>query len=39
MIVPLWRTAEACIMQTNVHSDYPIIHGIIWTPHDDWMEQ
>ena len=39
MIVPLWRTAEAGIMQPYVHSDYPIIHGIIWTAHDDWMEE
>ncbi len=39
MIIPLWRTAEAGIMQTYVHSDYPLIHGIIWTPHDDWMEE
>jgi len=38
MIVPLWRTAEAGIMQTYVHSDYPLIHGIIWTPYNDWME-
>jgi ABC-type transport system substrate-binding protein len=39
MIIPLWRTCEAGIMQTYVHSDYPIIHGIIWTPQDDWMEE
>jgi peptide/nickel transport system substrate-binding protein len=39
MIIPLWRTAEAGIMQTYVHSDYPLIHGIIWTPYDDWMEE
>jgi peptide/nickel transport system substrate-binding protein len=38
MILPLFRTAEAGIMQTYVYSDYPIIHGIIWTPQDDWME-
>ncbi|MBN1177221.1 MAG: ABC transporter substrate-binding protein [Dehalococcoidales bacterium] len=38
MIIPLWRTCEAGIMQTYVHSDYPIIHAIIWTPQDDWME-
>jgi peptide/nickel transport system substrate-binding protein len=39
MIVPLWRTAEAVIMQTYVHSDYGLIHGILWTPYDDWMEK
>jgi peptide/nickel transport system substrate-binding protein len=38
MIVPLWRTAEASIMQSYVHSNYPKIHGIMWTPEDDWME-
>jgi ABC-type transport system substrate-binding protein len=39
MIVPLWRTAECSISQTYVHTDYPIIHGINWSPHDDWMEE
>jgi len=39
MIIPLFRTAEAVIMQPYVHTDYPIIHGIIWTPYDDWMEK
>jgi peptide/nickel transport system substrate-binding protein len=38
MIIPLWRTAEAAIMQTYVHSEYPKIHGIMWSPEDDWME-
>jgi peptide/nickel transport system substrate-binding protein len=39
MCVPLWRTAECSVAQTYVHTDYPIIHGIIWTPYDDWMEK
>ncbi|OGN95371.1 MAG: hypothetical protein A2Y89_02220 [Chloroflexi bacterium RBG_13_51_18] len=38
MIIPLWRTAEASIMQTYVHSNYPKIHGIMWSPEDDWMD-
>jgi peptide/nickel transport system substrate-binding protein len=38
MIIPLYRSAEAAIFQPYVHTDYPIIHGIIWTPYDDWME-
>ena len=38
MLIPLWRTAECSISQTYVHTDYPEIHGIIWTPVDDWME-
>jgi ABC-type transport system substrate-binding protein len=39
MILPIFRTAECAIMQTYVHTDYPLIHGIIWTPQDDWMEE
>jgi peptide/nickel transport system substrate-binding protein len=38
MLIPLWRTAECSISWTYVHTDYPTIHGIIWTPVDDWME-
>lgn len=38
MLIPLWRTAECSISQKYVHTDYPTIHGIIWTPVDDWME-
>jgi ABC-type transport system substrate-binding protein len=38
IIVPLWRTCNVAIMQTYVHSDYFLIHGIIWTPQGDWME-
>lgn len=39
MLIPLFRTTEAGIMQPYVHSDYPAIHSIIWTPYDDWMEE
>jgi len=39
MILPLFRTAECAIMQSYVYTDYPMIHGIIWTPQDDWMEE
>ena len=38
MILPLFRTAECALMQTYVYTDYPLIHGIIWTPQNDWME-
>jgi peptide/nickel transport system substrate-binding protein len=38
MLIPLWRTPNSAIMQPYVHSDYFLIHGIIWTPYDDWME-
>ena len=39
MIVPLWRTPNSAIMAPYVHTDYFLIHGIIWTPVDDWMEK
>jgi len=39
IFVPLWRSANACIMQQYVHTDYLKIHGITWEPHLDWMEK
>jgi len=39
MICPLWRSVNASIMWPYVHSDYIKIHGVIWTSHDDWMEE
>jgi peptide/nickel transport system substrate-binding protein len=39
LFIPLWRSAEAAIMQTYVHTEYPKIHGIIWSPADDWMDE
>jgi len=39
MIVPLYRTAGGQVMQPYVHSDYQLIHGIIWNAYDDWMEE
>ncbi len=39
MIIPLYRTSSGQVMQSYVHSDYQIIHGVIWTAYDDWMEQ
>jgi peptide/nickel transport system substrate-binding protein len=39
LFIPLWRTAEAAVMQTYVHTEYPKIHGIIWSPADDWMDE
>jgi peptide/nickel transport system substrate-binding protein len=38
VITPLWRTPNSAIMQTYVHSDYFLIHGVIWTPWNDWMD-
>jgi len=39
MIIPLYRSAAVAVMQPYVHSDYFIIHGVIWTSYDDWMEE
>jgi len=39
LYIPLWRSAEAAVMQTYVHTEYPKIHGIIWSPADDWMDE
>ncbi len=39
MIVPLWRDLSVAVMQPYVHSDYFMIHGVIWTPYDTWMEE
>ena len=38
MIIPLWRDMSVAVMQPYVHSDYFMIHGVIWTPYDTWME-
>jgi len=38
MIIPLWRDVSVAVMQPYVHSDYFMIHGVIWTPYDTWME-
>jgi len=39
MIIPLYRSAQAQVMQSYVHSDYVLIHSVIWTSYDDWMEE
>jgi hypothetical protein len=38
LFLPLYRSYEASVVQTYVHTDYPAIHGIIWHPQNDWME-
>jgi len=38
MVIPLWRDLSVAVMQSYVHSDYYMIHGVIWTPYDTWME-
>ncbi len=39
LVVPLYKTVNAAIMQPYVHSDNYTIHSIIWTAYDDWMEK
>lgn len=39
MVIPVLRAPYANVMQPYVHSDWPLIHMIIWTPEDDWMEK
>ena len=39
MVIPLWRAAQAVVMQPYVHSNYMKIHTIIWNSYEDWMEK
>ncbi len=39
MLTPLFRSAQANVMQTYVHSDYMKIHGVTWYSYKDWMEK
>jgi peptide/nickel transport system substrate-binding protein len=39
MLVPLWRTPNSAIMAPYVHSDYFLVHGVVWYMYDDWMEK
>jgi peptide/nickel transport system substrate-binding protein len=39
MIIPIYRSVANAVMQTNVHSDYFMVHGALWTPYDDWIEK
>jgi len=38
LFIPLWRGYEATVCYPYVHTEYPKIHGIIWSPQNDWME-
>jgi ABC-type transport system substrate-binding protein len=38
MVVPLYTTVGATVMQPFVHSSYLRIHGQIWQSYKDWME-
>ena len=39
MIVPIYRSAQANVMQPYVHSKYMLIHTSLWQPYDTWMEK
>ncbi len=39
MVTPIFITAMPTVMQSYVHSDYPMIHIVVWDSFDDWMEE
>lgn len=39
MLIPVFRSAQAVVMQPYVHSDYVKIHTITWPTYQDWMER
>ncbi len=39
MIIPIFRSAQAVVMQPFVHSDYMKIHTITWNTYRDWIEK
>ena len=39
MIIPVYRSAQAYVMQPYVHDKYMLIHTIYWHPYDTWMEK
>ena len=39
MVIPVYRSAQAGVMQDYVHSDYLKIHDVTWFSHQDWMEK
>ncbi len=39
MIVPLYNTVTANVMQPYVHSDYSKIHVVIWNSYEEWMDK
>jgi ABC-type transport system substrate-binding protein len=38
LVVPLFRVPYGTSMQTWVHSDYDLQHGVVWYCWDDWMD-
>jgi ABC-type transport system substrate-binding protein len=39
MIIPLWRSAQAGVMQPSMHTDFVKIHSIVHWSHQDWIEK
>lgn len=39
MVIPLYRSAQANVMQDYVHTDYMKIHTVTWFSYQDWMEK
>ena len=39
MVIPIYRSAQAGVLQPYVHSDYVKIHTVIWDAYNDWMEK
>jgi peptide/nickel transport system substrate-binding protein len=37
MITPIYRNVDDAVMQPYVHSDYYLIHGVIWHADTQWM--
>ncbi len=38
MIIPIYRSAQAVVMQPYAHTNYGLIHTVIWYAYEDWME-
>jgi peptide/nickel transport system substrate-binding protein len=39
MVVPLFRSGQAVVLQPHVHTDYIKIHSVTWFSYQDWMER
>jgi ABC-type transport system substrate-binding protein len=39
MVIPIFRSTQAVVMQPYVHSSYGTIHTVHWHPYLDWIEK
>jgi hypothetical protein len=39
MVIPIYVSVLASVMQPYVHSNYIKIHSVIWYSYEDWMEK